>query len=344
MLHPDDAHDLPRRVNDMAIDDSPDSSEGQEIARALHNHHGSSGSIRGMFRRASMSIRGAIQRRPSGSFLSEDTILEQGQETHTPGTSARPTTAHATWNKLRGRRSFRQSTPYLGFDLMREEPRDISPLSSNPQPLNPSHSAVPGNRDEPPIIPVNSGAAAKASVALTNEQMHRYNLRGRLLEANTCSDDSNDRESGIGITVTLSGSGDEVIEEVEGHPTTEDIRISRIDFISRLPLELAIQVLATLDANALTSVCRVSKAWNKVASNTHIWRESCLRELGATYATSGPVQPNTGQGIPRVLPESDWKKIYKAKYELNQKWREGKATPIYLHGHTDSIYCLQFDE
>jgi hypothetical protein len=29
---------------------------------------------------------------------------------------------------------------------------------------------------------------------------------------------------------------------------------------------------------------------------------------------------------------------------LNDRWKTGKARAVYLNGHTDSIYCLQFDE
>lgn len=120
--------------------------------------------------------------------------------------------------------------------------------------------------------------------------------------------------------------------------------ISRLDFISQLPLELAIHVLACLDALALSRASSVSRTWNKICANQHVWRESCLREMTTTYATSGAVKPNTGFGIPKNLPTSDWREIYRAKHELNQRWKLGKAQPIYLNGHKDSIYCVQFDE
>ncbi|KMQ81670.1 f-box and wd40 domain [Lasius niger] len=63
-----------------------------------------------------------------------------------------------------------------------------------------------------------------------------------------------------------------------------------------------------------------------------------------TYATGRSVQPGSGLGIPPVTPRNDWRKIYQAKLELSQRWKGGKARPVYLNGHLDSIYCLQFDE
>jgi F-box and WD-40 domain protein 1/11 len=199
------------------------------------------------------------------------------------------------------------------------------------------HIALPGVGDEPPIIPHHTGAAAKASVAMQNE----YFARQRWL-ITPSSDDGNDGESGIGIAVTRpSVDFDSADEEAA---LEQDSRISRIDFVSELPSELAIHILACLDAPALAKASAVSHRWHSIIYNQHIWRESCLRETTGTYATSQPVQPGTGLGVPKVDPAIDWKQIYKAKMELGQRWKEGKARPVYLNGHTDSIYCLQFDE
>lgn len=162
---------------------------------------------------------------------------------------------------------------------------------------------------------------------MQNDFLYRNALKNRRLQE---SDVGTDVESGIGIAVTT--------------PEERVAEISRVDFVSKLPPELAIHVLAYLDAAALAHVSLVSHAWNKVVGNQHIWRESCLRETTGTYATSGPVQPDTGLGIPKLVPVNNWKDIYRVRKQLDQRWKEGKAQPVYLHGHTDSIYCLQFDE
>lgn len=36
--------------------------------------------------------------------------------------------------------------------------------------------------------------------------------------------------------------------------------------------------------------------------------------------------------------------MLKARKELQSRWKNGKAAAIYLEGHTDSVYCVQFDE
>lgn len=309
----DEMRDLTHQMNDAAIDDSHDGPE--HLYGSTHvKHRRASGSIKGIIRRASMSLKGIVHRRPS--VAAADTIYEQGT------TEERPITSNGPWNRLRQAASFRHSRSFHDWDMYRDPNQNIP---------------VPGQGDEPPIIPHHSGAAAKASAAMQNE----YFARQRWLNA-PGSDDGNDRESGIGINVTrpsldLDTDDEETVLE-------QDANISRIDFVSELPPELAIHILACLDASALAKASAVSRQWHRTIANQHIWRESCLRETTGTYATSRPVQPGTGMGVPKVHPSNDWKKIYQAKLELSQRWKEGKARPVYLNGHTDSIYCLQFDE
>ncbi|OBS17832.1 hypothetical protein FPOA_09561 [Fusarium poae] len=288
------SQNLSRHFTDLAIEDPEDDMHDSN----QQHHHTPGKQIKGMFRRASLSINRMVHRRSS--------IVEDTEETVD---SSRPTTsytgAHSTWNRLR-QATMRRSRSIYGFDLHRETYHE-----------NPSQLPIPGFGGEPPVVPTNSGAAAKASAAMQND---------------------NDRESGIGITVTLPGV------ESEENETEQNTAISTIDFISRLPAELAIHVLANLDATALTKAAVVCKSWNKIVSNQHIWRESCLRETTTTYATSEPVAPGSGLGVPAVSPVNDWREIYRVKQELNQRWKTGQARPVYLNGHKDSIYCLQFDE
>lgn len=313
------SQNLPRHFTDLAIDDAEDD---MHDPNQHHHHFHTSGAkqIKGMFRRASLSINRMVHRRPS---IAED--MHENAEAGRPTTSHNG--AHSTWNRLR-QATMRRSRSIYGFDFNREH--------STYQYENTSHLPIPGFGGEPPIIPSNSGAAAKASAAMQNEYLARQGLYNMWLNPST-NDESNDRESGIGITVTLPGA--ECESETEESPA-----ISTIDFISRLPAELAIHVLANLDASALTNAAMVCKGWNKIVSNQHIWRESFLRETTTTYATSEPVAPGSGLGVPAVTPGNDWREIYRVKQELNQRWKTGKARPVYLNGHKDSIYCLQFDE
>lgn len=320
MLAQDDLRELPQQVTDLAIDDSSEipantSPRPRGLSHGHVPHH--SGGIKDMFRRASISLRGIVHRRPS--IAKEEAIYEEKA-----AASGRPTTSHLTFNGSRHQPTVRHSRSFYGLDYTHE------PLPIPERPTHTSYHTRPGMGSEPPVIPQNTGAAAKASAAMQNEYFARQSqLQNRWLYP-TLSEDNNDDESGVGIAVTLPGA--------------KEAQISKVDFVAELPSELAIHILAYLDAPTLSKASLVSSWWNNVVKSNHIWRESFLRETTGTYAMSGPVRPNTGLGVPKNLPVSDWKQAYRVKKELDQRWKQGQARPVYLNGHTDSIYCLQFDE
>lgn len=317
----DSMRDLPQQLSEVAIDDEADYS-GQPRPRGLsHGHapHHHSGSIKGIFRRASISLRGVVRRRPS--VATEAAIFEE----QPMPTDRRPTTSHLPWNRPRPQTGVRHSRSFYGLDFTPEP----LPMTRRPTYTSYNCNTRPGLGSEPPIIPRSTGAAAKASAAMQNEFLARAGIQNLWLHP-TASEDNNDDESGVGISVSVPGAS-------EAH-------ISRVDFIQALPTELATHILAYLDAAALAKASRVSRAWRQVVNEQYVWRESCLRELTGTYAMSGPVRPSVGLGLPRSLPGTDWRQVYRTKKDLDQRWKEGRARPVYLNGHTDSIYCLQFDE
>ncbi|KAH6681870.1 WD40-repeat-containing domain protein [Halenospora varia] len=188
-------------------------------------------------------------------------------------------------------------------------------------------SPIPGYNGAPPIIPRGSGGeAARATAAAQNEFLFGRHRQFNQLE---------DRESGIGIALT---NADTTMQSVQ------DPSISCKDFIGELPTELAIQILECLDHHALSRAALVSKRWHLLSDSPHVWREAFIREKSKTYAMSGPLPLGVGQGLPPFSPDHDWKDLYRIRQELERNWLEGAAEPIYLNGHTDSIYCVQFDE
>jgi F-box and WD-40 domain protein 1/11 len=238
----------------------------------------------------------------------------------------RPTTAHSAWNKIRHATPFRHlKTSYgerAGLETI------YSPLDSRFPEL-----PVPGHRLAPPIIPEHTGGAAKAAAAAMQSEYLAFTRQHFLSD-----EEFNDQESGIGIAVTTAGSHNDALVD-------ENSAVARVDFISRLPQELSIQVLTYLDGPQLVAASQVSKSWHLVVQDQYVWRQSFLREKTDTYATSLPVQPGVGAGVPPIRPGLDWLKVYKAREELDRRWKIGtQARAIYLNGHLDSIYCLQFDE
>jgi len=259
-------------------------------------------SIRALIRRASTAVR---TRRNTNSWTSSFAEVPESR----PATSS-------CWHRLRQVASFSRHSK-SGFEF--ENLVDSCDTLVAP---------IPGFGNAPPVIPRNSGgAAARATAALQNEHLERTRY---FLDI---EDSQGDRESGVGIAVTVSNQYQ-----------YQDESINRVDFITALPIELAIQILSHLDHRGLSQAALVSRDWLRISSTSHVWREAFCREKSVTYAMSRPVFPGTGFGLPTVQPDKPWKDIYRVRHELEANWRRGKAKPVYLNGHLDSIYCVQFDE
>jgi F-box and WD-40 domain protein 1/11 len=262
--------------------------------------------FRGLLRRASTSIRGRKPRAASHSHPNAPAFEY----------AARPSTSSSAWHKLRQAASFRNSKTTLN-DYDEESGDDMGSGTA----------LVPGSGSAPPIIPRGfGGAAARATAAAQNEMLER--TRTLML-----SERGIDSESAVELTYLSQAQ----IQD-------EDPSITRLDFVTRLPSELAIHVLQYLDNQALCQAAFVSRAWHTIASTNQIWRESFYREKSGTYAMGGPILPGEGLGLPPVVPEKSWKEVYRVKQQLETNWKNGNCKPIYLNGHLDSIYCVQFDE
>lgn len=260
--------------------------------------------------------------------------------------SPRPLTSHAInarWHRLRKATStsFRNSRIFHADFVLPSHDSSYIPTEDLPYSV-----PRPGIGHEPPIIPRNSGSGARAAVAAWQNEMFSLPFKNKRL---TLDSVQTDRESGIGIAVTSTDSVADELQDADAVHAEGEVVLgacgpNRVDFVYRLPVELAIQVLAHLDAASLAPASRVSKLWREVTSLQHVWRESYLREKTGTYATSEPIQPGVGLGVPAIQPNMNWKDAYAATEELAKRWKQGKATSVWMNGHSDSIYCLQFDE
>ena len=71
------------------------------------------------------------------------------------------------------------------------------------------------------------------------------------------------------------------------------------------------------------------------------------RELGVSYHAqihNSPASSIGGSGLGKRRPDQNWKRMWKVRKMLDNRWLKGQAAAIYLEGHKDSVYCVQFDE
>lgn len=212
----------------------------------------------------------------------------------------------------------------------------VTALQSFYAPPGYTSAPIPGNGSEPPILPfdLSGGAAARAAAAALNEmaKAERIAFRG----------DSNifdvklirDSESGIGIDIRDHSELSE-----------SELAVVRIDPVHYLPTELMAQILSYLDPQSLMRAELVSRSWREAASSHHVWRNVFRREFGRRqHSGTTTKRKKQSAGLGKTLPNQDWKRMFMVRQALERRWKEGKAAAIYLHGHTDSVYCVQFDE
>lgn len=200
-----------------------------------------------------------------------------------------------------------------------------------------------------------SGAAARAAAAAQNE--FSSSARTLVTRADSRFSDlktTGDSESGIGIDLRdrmeeITDAATPVVRQgqVEGCSASMLILMRNIDPTQRLPEEIVAQILSYLDAKSIIHSELVSRRWHSSASSHLIWRDVFQREYSnvSQAASLQPSQPcKAGPGLGKNTPGQDWKKIWKARKTLDARWMDGYAAAIYLEGHSDSVYCVQFDE
>lgn len=232
-------------------------------------------------------------------------------------------------------------------------------------PVDRRGEARPSNSSERllPPVPVNpaSGTAAKASVAAQKRELRpgsqiqagvlptllnhpRSKSLGRTLARNT--------ESGIDLNEDKGGQEDSAFNVIRigKQNGTQKIAVRLllgVDPVNMLPPEIVSTILSYLDATSLARAGRVSHVWLQLAQTKHAWRYAWENDIpsAARNVLSSPNQFQAhGLGLGKGLPDQDWRAMLKARKQLQSRWRRGKAAAIYLEGHTDSVYCVQFDE
>lgn len=213
------------------------------------------------------------------------------------------------------------------------------------------------------------GASARQSAAAANEsrlnqlreQEHTYTYRfiHGLNPSNKGDIDFNDNESGVDMTcsspIVRTDSANEkkmskpITPSFMHKPRTSVLTTPTADPFQRLPAELATAVLSNLDATSLARAEQVSRHWREHASSSHVWRNVFLCKYEPeVHVSPAPIQMG-GSGVGKQAngkpaPAQEWKKMYSARSTINKRWKAGTPAAVYLNGHTDSVYCCQFDE
>ncbi|CAI4218079.1 unnamed protein product [Parascedosporium putredinis] len=291
-------------------------------------------SFRGILRRASTSLRVKFHRRPT---LSSNPVFEEQLP------EARPTTAHATWHRLRQAASFRQNRPSYGESSDTSQ-RDLDQIIESMATL-----PVPSIGASVAEYLYNSGSGS------SDLESGSYSVRNKWLSHVPGEECGNDRESGIGITVGGSVSDADLSESKRASMQAQEGTISRIDFVTQLPAELAIQILSLLDAPGLLTASQ-SFLREKTATIYCLQFDEFKIITGSRDKTIRIWDMHTYQcklviGPPEVLSDisilidEDKQPAHYATLSNNQRVAHSMPALVSfpIH-HKASVLCLQYDD
>ena len=251
-----------------------------------------------------------------------------------------------------------------GDDRPRKLRPTFFPLSDRKDTPAPTAFGLPvrpaSSRTAPPIISASGGDGARKAAALYNNQPGHiqfnavhwglsedddiHTRRRRLGSLSSAADSGADLSTYSGSDSSIRDQDGDVDMSTAGGSISQPSR----DFVRSLPYEISLQIFEYLDAHDLTRTERVNRTWYGLAQETSVWRTIFLRKYQRRILTDPPPIQVGGVGCGRPnRPNQEWRKMYKARVQLEQNWRAGAADAgkaIYLSGHTDSVYCLQFDE
>jgi F-box and WD-40 domain protein 1/11 len=182
-------------------------------------------------------------------------------------------------------------------------------------------------------------------------------------EAGVFDDAQNPPSPDSGMDVD-SAFGDQPEDVMEGVQFTAEVKRGKSHFTcnpeptmltcdiptdptSALPNELFLQILEDLEVNDLEHAELVSHQWRALVASSAVWRAAFMKAYGRPPNCPPPYIQIGGAGlgsITRARGEQNWRKMIKVREEIQQNWQQNRPKAIYFEGHTDSVYCCQFDE
>ena len=287
-------------------------------------------------------------RRPSGSDMMEGVEVSAPTPEHTMS----PTHSSGPHNKT--------------FSRLSKMANLKNPRHDTPQPVNAEGAArnvpvvstssamsaqYPHLRYPTPLFSQDTtgGDAARRAAAASNSryQHHHSQPASSTLQPGYQARRDSYRRS-ISSMPNASDSGADLVTNVDiDMLDAEKMVEDKVDPVAVLPTEIVALIFSHLDAPTLKACRGVSKGWATIAIDPIIWRGQYLQEFKKeVYVDPAPIQiGGTGSGRPNA-PIQPWELMFDARKRLNKNWARGElgGKAVYLSGHTDSVYCVQFDE
>lgn len=227
-------------------------------------------------------------------------------------------------------------------------------------PAPPFAQARPGSRNTPPDVSGMMGgerarmaaAAFRVSPVFTTYDNAAEERDDLLARRSRLGSQPSAADSGADLSISCAmnewDKDDDMDVDVDDDVEMALVDEATMDPLKLLPGEICIEIFEYLDASDLVNAELVCKTWKDVVGKPSVWRTAFLRKYQRRIHTNPPPVQVGGMGCGRPnRPNQQWKKMFKAREDLEENWKrgaKGAGKAVYLSGHTDSVYCLQFDE
>lgn len=102
-------------------------------------------------------------------------------------------------------------------------------------------------------------------------------------------------------------------------------QVIRVDFLQRLPRDLAMRILAYLDAPSLGRIAQVSRHWKELAEDDQLWRRMCIQHIGHRCSKCGwGLSTLSLKTINQYKAENKnlrYKALYAEKHRIARNWK-----------------------
>lgn len=194
-----------------------------------------------------------------------------------------------------------------------------------------------------------AGEAARKAAAASNGV--RFNQPNYQQSRSTRREQYNKRMS-VCSNPGASDSGAELgsnadIDMLDDASSEDENDLVAVDPVAVLPTEIVTLIFSHLDPQSLKACRNVSKSWAPLTKDSLLWRGQYLQQYQKqNYVSPAPIQiGGVGTGLPKQ-PLQQWERMFNARRKIDKNWARGDqgGKGVYLAGHTDSVYCVQFDE
>lgn len=104
-----------------------------------------------------------------------------------------------------------------------------------------------------------------------------------------------------------------------------------MDPLHHLPSEILLEIFSYIFHSDVISCMQVCKSWSAFASSNRVWKNQYYKDkIWSTVAD-----------LPSDL---NWIALYQTRYQLDRRWEKAQVTAQALPGHSDSVYCVEFDQ